>query len=146
MFYFAIWSQIKNYKQLLIKMVEKHLTRSSVNRRLSFQFWRCRSKMGKSDKNNNQIERSWKWDLTEWSRPTPGSGCLFKEDLISQFTKELSFKKYFDRQQRAPRFAVSLTRYHRIFPRDLFERRAVILFVPALSHKVKRWFISTLHK
>lgn len=51
---------------------------------------------GKSNKNNNQIEHPRKWDLKEWSRPTPGSGCLFKKDLISQFAKELSFKKYFD--------------------------------------------------
>lgn len=36
---------------------------------------------------------------------------------------------------------MSLTRCHRIFPRDLFKRRDVILFVSALSRKVKRRFI-----
>lgn len=59
-------------------------------------------KWERSNKNNNQIEHPRKWDLKEWSRPTPGTGCLFKEDLISQFTKELSFKKYYDRQQKGP--------------------------------------------
>lgn len=62
--------------------------------------------------------------------PDPGDRLLFKKDLISQFAKELSFKKYFERQQRGP-LAVSLTRHRRVFSRNLF-RRDVTPFVSAL--------------
>lgn len=82
----------------------------------------ARTKREKSNKNNNQIEHPRKWDLKEWSRPTPGTGCLFKKDLISQFTKELSFKNISigNKEPLARRVAVSLTRRRRIFSRDLF--------------------------
>jgi hypothetical protein len=63
--------------------------------------------------------------------PTPGTGCLFKRDLISQFTKELSFKKYYDRQQRAPPGGVFDTSTD-FFVRSL-QRRDVTHFVSALS-------------
>lgn len=80
-------------------------------------------KKGKSNKNNNQIEHPREWDLKERSRD-PRDRSPLQKRLISQFTKELSFKKYFDRQQRASlprRLAVSLTRRRRrIFSRDLF--------------------------